>query len=103
MKSDDWDPKGYALWRNQDGYWQNHPRRQQWPWTDGVRDMIEAVLTGRKPTNAPEHAYHVLEIMTKSMESGRTGQALPIVSTFTPPRFDRADARIAAHLDHAPD
>jgi len=52
--------------------------------------------------NSPEHAYHVLEIMVKSFESGRTGQALPIVSTFTPPRFDIAPDRIPAHLDHAP-
>ena len=37
------------------------------------------------------------------MESGRTGQALPIISSFDPPRFDRADGRTAAHLDHAPE
>ena len=103
MKSDDWDPHGYSLWRNQDGFWQNRPARNRWPWTDGVRDLIEAVLAGRKPVNAPEHAYHVLEIMIKSMESGRTGQALPIVSTFVPPRFERAGSRPAAHLDHAPE
>jgi hypothetical protein len=53
--------------------------------------------------NAPEHAYHVLEVMLKSMESGRTGQALPILSTFTPPRFDTTDGRTAPHLDHAPE
>ena len=57
----------------------------------------------RKPVNPPEHAYHVLEIMVKSMESGRTGQAMPIVSSFTPPRFDQGDARTAPHLDHAPE
>ena len=68
-----------------------------------MRDLIEAVQQGRKPVNAPEHAYHVLEIMVKSMESGRTGQALPIVSTFTPARFDVAPDRTAPHLDHAPE
>ena len=103
MKSDGWDPKSYDLWRNKDGFGQNHPKPSHWPWTDGVRDLIQAVLAGRKPVNAPEHAYHVLEIMTKSMESGRTGQALPIVSTFTPARCDRADDRIAAQLDRAPE
>ena len=102
MKSDDWDPQGYDLWRNKDGYWQNHGQRSRWRWTDGIRDLIEAVHDGRKPVNTPEHAYHVLEIMEKSMESSRTGQTLPIVSTFTPPRFDKAEARIAPHLDHAP-
>ena len=102
MKGEDWDPRGYRLWRNKDGYWQDHDERSIWPWTDGVRDLIQSVQEGRKPVNSPEHAYHVLEIMSKSMESGRTGQALPIVSTFTPPRFDKAADRIAPHLDHAP-
>jgi predicted dehydrogenase len=103
MKGEDWDPRGYRLWRNRDGFWQDHDLRARWPWTDGVRDLIEAVQQGRKPVNAPEHAYHVLEIMVKSMESGRTGQALPIVSSFTPPRFDRAEAQAAPHRVHAPE
>ncbi len=103
MLSDDWDPRGYKLWRNKDGFWQDHTSRAKWNWTDGVRDIIQAVQEGRKPVNAPEHAYHVLEVMVKSMESGRTGQALPIVSTFTPPRFDSAADRVAPHLDHAPE
>jgi predicted dehydrogenase len=103
MLSDDWDPYGYKLWRNQDGFWQDHTARSRWQWTDGVRDLIQAVQEGRSPVNAPEHAYHVLEIMVKSMESGRTGQALPILSSFVPPRFDAAEGRTAPHLDHAPE
>ena len=103
MLSDDWDPDGYELWRNKDGFWQDHSARSRWSWTDGVRDLIQAVQQGCKPVNAPEHAYHVLEIMVKSMESGRTGQALPIISSFTPARFDQTGDRTAPHLDHAPE
>ncbi len=103
MYGEDWDPYGYKLWRNQDGFWQHHEMRNSWRWTDGVRDLIQAIHEGRKPVNSPEHAYHVLEIMWKSMESGRSGQALPIVSTFTPPRFDKVGKKIAPHLDHAPE
>jgi hypothetical protein len=41
--------------------------------------------------------------MVKCMESGESGQALPIGSTFTPPRFDDADTLGAgAHLAHDP-
>ncbi len=98
MLSDDWDPHGYKLWRNKDGFWQDHTSRARWQWTDRIRDLMQVVQQGRKPVNA----YHVPEIMVKSMESGRTGQALPILSTFTPPRFDQASGRIAPHLDHAP-
>ena len=102
MLGEDWDPKGHEVWRNGHGAWEVHESRGHWPWTDGVRDAVAAIHEGRKPVNAPDHAYHVLEIMTKSFESGRTGQALPIVSTFEPPRFDLAPARVAPHLDHAP-
>lgn len=103
MYGEDWDPAGYKMWRNTDGFWQHRENRNKWRWTDGVRDLIQAIHEGRKPVNSPEHAYHVLEIMAKSMESGRLGQALPILSTFTPPRFDVAEARLAPHLDHAPE
>jgi predicted dehydrogenase len=102
MLNDDWDPRGYKLWRNSDGFWQDHEERNRWRWTDGIRDLIQAIREGRKPVNSPEHAYHVLEIMVKSMESGRLGQALPIQSTFTPPRFDRVGDRVAPHREHAP-
>ena len=41
--------------------------------------------------------------MLASMESGRTGQAVPIASTFEPTRFDDADLfGPGAHLAHDP-
>ena len=53
------------------------------------------------PVITPEHAYHVLEIMVKSMESGDTGNSFAIESTFTPPRFDDASLLDGgAHLAH---
>lgn len=102
MMGEDWDPQGYELWENSVGAWAVHDDRAHWPWTDGVRDFIAAIHEGRKPVNSPEHAYHVLEIMVKCAEAGRSGQTLAITSTFTPPRFDAAGDRIAPHLDHAP-
>jgi predicted dehydrogenase len=102
MMGEDWDPAGYELWENDVGHWAVHDDRAHWPWTDGVRDFIAAIHQGRKPVQSPEHAYHVLEIMVKCAEAGRTGQTLPITSTVTPPRFDQAPDRIAPHLDHDP-
>ncbi len=90
MIGEDWAPKGYELWQNQAGCWQVFEEGSNWPWTDGIRHMIESIQTGTKPTITPEHAYHVLEIMVKAMESGDSGQFLSIESTFTPPRFDEA-------------
>jgi predicted dehydrogenase len=102
MIGEDWDPKGHEIWENDRGAWEVHDHRGNWPWTDGIRDAVAAIHEGRKPVNNPDHALHVLEIMVKGLESGRTGQALPITTTFTPARFDRPSDRIAPHLDHAP-
>ncbi len=102
MQREDWAPEGYELWRNEAGCWQIY-EQGYWPWMDGVRHLLGCIRAGTRPLITPEHAYHVLEIMLKSMESGDTGQALPIASRFEPPRFDPEPAEdAAAHLDHDP-
>lgn len=103
MLGEDWDPHGYELWQNRKGCWEVHENRDRWPWPDGVRDLIEAIHQKRQPVNTPEHAYHVLEIMTKALESAATGQAMPITSTFAPARFDTVAAGTAPHLKHDPE
>jgi predicted dehydrogenase len=103
MIGEDWAPTGYEMWQNDAGCWQVFEDGSAWPWYDGIRHMIECIETGTPPVITPQHAYHVLEIMLKTMESGRTGQAIPIESTFTPPRFDSASTLgPGAHLVHAP-
>lgn len=102
MLHEDWDPGGYELWQNSEGCWKVFEDKGRWPWTDGVRHLLECIQQGVRPINTPEHAYHVLEIMLKTMESGRTGQALPIESTFTPPTFEEEVEAEAAHLIHDP-
>jgi len=103
MIDEDWAPRGYELWQNSAGCWQIYNDRSGWPWTDGVRHFIESIETGTRPLITPEHAYHVLEIMVKTMESGRTGRALPIDSTFTTPVFeDPVRLGEKAHLVHDP-
>ena len=103
MLGEDWDPRGYRLWQNAAGCWQDFAQKAHWPWSDGIRHLVDCVEQGRSPLNTPEQAYHVLEIMLASMESGRTGQAVPIASTFEPTRFDDADLfGPGAHLAHDP-
>jgi predicted dehydrogenase len=104
MMGDDWDPEGYELWQNDVGAWQVFGETDPaWPWTDGLRHMVECIHNGTKPLNTPDHAYHVLEIMIKAQESGRDGQAKAITSTFAPLPFgDEMEAATAAHLVHDP-
>jgi predicted dehydrogenase len=89
MMGDDWDPEGYELWQNKVGAWQIFAETDPyWPWTDGLRHLVECIQQKVKPLITPEHAFHVLEIMLKAQESGRAGKTQAIDSTFTPPKLD---------------
>jgi predicted dehydrogenase len=101
MMGDDWDPEGYELWQNKAGAWQIYQDTDpNWPWTDGLRHLVECIHHQVPPLIKPEHAFHVLEIMTKAQESGRDGQAKLIESTFIPPGFDVKLAPGETHLIH---
>ena len=101
MLGDDWDPDGYELWRNDVGAWQVFKESEpDWLWTDGLRHLVECIETGRTSALSLEHAYHVLEIMLKAKEAGRTGQAQAVESTFTPPAVDDVSPSGPAHLVH---
>ncbi len=101
LRGDDWDPDGYEIWQNTAGCWQyfkeTHP---EWPWTDGLRHLVECIRTRTPPVVTPEHALHVLDIMLQAQASGRDGQARLIESRFTPPVFGPAAATVAAHRIH---
>jgi predicted dehydrogenase len=101
MMGDDWDPDGYELWQNPVGAWQLFKETDpEWPWTDGLRHIVECISNGTRPVTTPEHALHVLEIMLKAQQSGREGRALSVQSSFTPPVFAEETGREAAHLVH---
>jgi len=101
MLGDDWDPDGYELWQNAVGAWQVFKETSpDWPWTDGLRHLVECLVNGTRPVVIPEHALHVLEIMLKAQESGRESQALSLESTFTMPELATLSPVEAAHLQH---
>jgi predicted dehydrogenase len=101
MLGDDWDPEGYELWQNEVGAWQIYGETDpNWPWTDGLRHLIECIQSDMRPIITPEHGYHALEIMIKAQEAGRDGQARAIESTFTPPTFFDEREQLAEHLIH---
>jgi predicted dehydrogenase len=102
MRGEDWDPDGYELWQNEVGAWKLYEESDpNWPWTDGLRHLVECIQKGERPIIRPEHAYHVIEIIEKARLAGRDGQARAIESTFEPPNFFSAEERAeAAHLRH---
>jgi predicted dehydrogenase len=101
LLGDDWDPDGYELWQNSAGCWQyfkeTHP---EWPWTDGLRHLVECIHRQTQPRVTPEHAYHVLEVMIRAQEAACDGRARTIESAFTPPPFEEETSAIAAHRIH---
>ncbi|HZN56752.1 MAG TPA: Gfo/Idh/MocA family oxidoreductase [Planctomycetota bacterium] len=101
MLGDDWDPEGYELWRNDAGAWQVFKETApDWPWTDGLRHLVECIRDGTKPCLTPEHAYHVLEVLLAAQRSGKERQSIDVTSSFDPLNLGDAGPTEAAHLVH---
>jgi predicted dehydrogenase len=97
MLGDDWAPEGYELWRNDRSTWELNPESEPtWPWTDGLRHLVECLETGQEPVTRPEHAYHALEIMLAAQAAGEDGRARDITSDFPAPDLARLGA-VGAH------
>jgi predicted dehydrogenase len=103
LLGDDWAPEGFELWRNDAGAWALHPESDPtWPWTDGLRHLVECLETGAEPVTRPEHAYHALEIMLAAQAAGRDGVAREIHSAFPEPELDRLAIADGGHRVHDP-
>lgn len=99
MLGDDWAPEGYEFWQNSVGAWQKYYETDpHWQWTAGLRHLVECIRNGERPAVTPEHSCHVLEIMLAAQESGRTGAAQTLQSTFLPPQQNTAVAN--GNADH---
>jgi predicted dehydrogenase len=103
MLGDDWAPEGYELWRNDNAAWELHPETDpSWPWTDGLRHLVECIERSAEPVTRPEHAYHALEIMLAAQAAGADGRAREITSDFPAPDLERLGAP-TAHAERVHD
>jgi predicted dehydrogenase len=101
LLGDDWDPDGYEIWQNAAGCWQTFKETQpDWPWTDGLRHLVECLEQRTPPLVTPEHACHVLEVMLLAQTASREGRTLAVSSSFCPPTFSGKTALVAAHRVH---
>jgi predicted dehydrogenase len=79
----DWGPKGVDVFTGHPGKWERRCVDQGgYGWWTGASYAARSLVEGTKPLMTGEHAYHVLEIMVAAKESARTGQRVPIRSTF---------------------
>lgn len=85
MLGDDWAPQGFERWTREREVWELHDDSEpQWPWTVGLRHLVECAAAGVQPVNKPEHALHCVEVMLAAQVSARDGRFVSIESGFPP-------------------
>jgi predicted dehydrogenase len=89
LLGDDWDPRGYEVWRNETGAWEEREAIEPtWHWADGLREAVLALREGRPPLMSHEHDLHVLEILEAARVAAATRREVPVGSTFGPLALD---------------
>ena len=83
LLGDDWDPRGFEIWRNEAGCWEEYePVEGTWAWTDGLTEAVTALLEGRRPLAEITHELHLLEVIEAAATSAKEGRWAPINSRF---------------------
>ena len=83
LLGDDWAPQGFERWTREREVWELHEESDpQWPWTAGLRHLVECVAAGTRPVSQPEHALHCLEVVLAAKASARDGRYVSIESDF---------------------
>jgi predicted dehydrogenase len=104
MLGDDWAPEGFEQWSNARGSWEVVPDSEPgWPWTSGLRHLVDCAERGVPTVTRPEHAYHALEVMLAAKQSAAEGRVVEITSDF--PALDYtslADASDDGRRQHDP-
>jgi predicted dehydrogenase len=79
----DWGPHGVDLSTQDKPEWKRYAdAKHDYVWQNGASLVCECLATGKEPLVTPEHALHVVEIMTAARESQATGRHIPMTSTF---------------------
>jgi predicted dehydrogenase len=83
LLGDDWDPRGFEIWRNEAGRWEEYEAVEgTWMWTDGLAEIINALFEGRAPLAEITHDLHLLEIVEAAERSAKEGRWVKISSRF---------------------
>lgn len=88
LLGDDWAPEGFEQWRNASESWELFPETDpNWPWTDGLRHLVDCIERRTPTLTRPEHAYHALEVMLAARRSSSEGRVIEIESDFPAPDY----------------
>jgi predicted dehydrogenase len=100
LLGDDWDPRGFEIWRNAAGRWEEYePIESTWHWADGLRELVMALVEGRAPLADIAHDIHLLEIVEAARRAARERAAVAVTSRFRPLDLRLQDLK-SRHLRH---
>ncbi|TCC49630.1 Gfo/Idh/MocA family oxidoreductase [Kribbella capetownensis] len=104
LLGDDWAPNGFEQWSNERGSWEVFGERDpNWPWTDGLRHLVESVENGTPTVTRPDHAFHALEVMLAAKRSAEEGSVIDVTSPFPDLDYDTPTRTAGdAHANHDP-
>jgi predicted dehydrogenase len=90
LLGDDWDPRGYQLYRAEERAWREVDAVDPtWLWTDGLRELVEAVREDRDPVANLEQDLHLLEVLDAARRSVVVRTPVSVTS-----RFEGIDLRL---------
>lgn len=79
----DWAPKGVRVATQTAPVPANFATESSdYRWEQGASVVAECLATGKEPPFTPEHALHIVEIMTAARESQKTSKRIALTSTF---------------------
>mgnify|MGYP003287912551 CR=1 FL=1 len=85
LLGDDWDPRGLEVWREGAQAWElREPDDATWLWTDGLREAVTALRTGRAPLANPALDMHLIEVIAAAGRSAELGGPVSVESGFDP-------------------
>jgi predicted dehydrogenase len=85
LLGDDWDPRGFEIWRNSAGCWEEfEPLDPTWLWADGLAEMVNALREKRQPLHNLEHDIHLIEVIEASSRAAKEKRAIVVQSHFRP-------------------
>ena len=102
LLGDDWDPRGFEIWRNRAGCWEEfEPIDPTWLWADGLAEMVRALNEDREPLHRLDHDLHLLEVIEASSKATREKRAIAVQSRFSPLDIRLEERQDRHHLhDH---
>ncbi len=84
LLGDDWDPRGYEIWRNEAGRWEEYESLDPtWLWTDGLREAVASVREGRPPRCNLAHDVHLLDVLDGARRAVSERGSVSVASRFS--------------------